>query len=35
MAVARHMADNSVKVLREGAFPILEKEIIARMLKEE
>ena len=33
--VARHMADNSVKVLREGAFPILEKEIIARMLKEE
>ena len=33
--IARHMADNSVKVLREGVAPELEKEIVARMLKED
>ena len=33
--IARHMADNSIKVLREGVEPVLEKEIVARMLKED
>ena len=33
--IARHMADNSIKVLREGVEPVLEKEIVAKMLKED
>ena len=33
--IARRMADKSIKVLREGAKPVLEKEIGAKMLKEE
>ena len=32
--VAKRMADNAVRVLYEGKEPVLEKEIIAKMLKE-
>ena len=33
--IARRMADNTLRVLREGKEPVLEKELVSRMIKTE